>query len=375
MKQLLITGVALLLSGSAALAQYADDPYSNNGSNTANNGSDRYSQEQYQSNYRDSEQSEMYSDGYIDYDDDSYTTRLRRFNNVYLGYNYWSPMYSPYWAMPVYMDPWFYSPYRMGWGMSIGWGFGSPYWSSGWGMCNWWGYNNFSYWHNPYMGWGGYGGYGYGGYGYGGYGYGGYWNGYYEGLNSRRVNYGPRPSYNSMAGTGGRVSGGVRANPNTVGGVRSDYQRRPGVDRDNISIGGARRTNSGLDNRSINGGVIDRSGQNIRIDNGTRRSRDLNNTGVIDRNNGNRQMEQQRSAPNREMRSPNVDRNAPVREYQSAPRQQQSAPTRQFNSSPSRSNYSAPAPSRSSNFGGSAPSRSSGGFGGGGGSRSSGGRR
>jgi hypothetical protein len=353
MKQLLITGLAMALSGSVALAQYADDPYSNNGSNTAGNGSDRYRQEQYQSNYSEREQDDIYSDGYIDYDDDSYTTRLRRFNGAYLGYNYWSPMYSPYWAMPVYMDPWFYSPYRMGWSVRIGWGFGSPYWSSGWGMCNWWGYNGFSYWHYPYMGWGGYG------YGYGQ----GYWNGFYEG-GGRRVNYGPRASYNSMAGTGGRVASGVRANPNAVGGFRSDYQRRPGVGIDNRNLNGNRTTERNIDNRRTDNRVMDRDAQHIRIDNNTRRSRELNG--------GNRQIEQpQRTMPAREMRN-NTERTTPVREIQTAPRQRESAPSRQYNSSPSRSNYNAPAPSRSS-FGGSSPSRSGGSFGGG--TRSSGGGR
>src|SRR5690606_32049635 len=47
-------------------------------------------------------------DNYIDYDDDSYTTRMRRFYYPMAGSGYFGSVYSPYW-----MDP-FYSP--MGWG-------------------------------------------------------------------------------------------------------------------------------------------------------------------------------------------------------------------------------------------------------------------
>lgn len=378
MKQFLITGLALMLSGTAALGQYADDPYSNSGSNNDNRSS-RYEQDQRYSQGNSSTNNDSYydeyGDGYIDYDDDSYTTRFRRFNDVYAGYNYWSPVYSPYWAMPVYMDPWFYSPYRMGWGMSIGFSFGSPYWNSGWGMGNWWGYNSFSYWHNPYMGWGGgfgygggYGGWGYGGgYGYGGWGYG---NGYAHG--GRGINYGPRRNYGSTVGSPRGLSG-IRQNPGVAaGGGRDNYIRRGmGVNPNNNNSRGSGVRN-GVDQAPRNNGYLrDRpSGNNdIRINEGSRRTRDLNNNNTRDFNNN-------RSPQPGRQNNFDPGRQTPSREM-SAPRQ--SAPSRSFERSspaPSRSYTPSPAPSRSFNGGGNSGSRSGGfggGSGGGGGSRGGGG--
>ncbi len=365
MKQFLITSLALALSGGVAMAQYADDPYTNSGSSTQNE-SRRSSQQQYQqpqqyqnNGYADNEgYYDEYGDGYIDYDDDSYTTRFRRFGGVYSGYNYWSPAFSPYWATPVYMDPWFYSPYRMGgWGVSFGYGFGSPYWSSGWGMCNWWGFSRFSYWNNPYnMGWGYGGGYGMGwGYGYGN----GYWNGYNDGMRNN-VNYGPRRSNSSIVG--GRTTGGVRPNPNTPGG---NYRRRDGLGvntganratRNGVSTGNIRERGSEnlrMDRGNVNSNRNMNSDRNIRIDNNSRRTREIQ---------GGSEM---RVAPNRQMNA-SPRQSMPSRDM--SPRQ--SAPRQSFERSsspqPSRS-YSAPAPSRSSgsfNSGGGGGSRSSGGGGG-----------
>jgi len=366
MKHLLITGLALMLSGSAAMAQYADDPYSNSGSDNGNR-STRYEQDQRynQDNYANDSYNDEYGDGYIDYDDDSYTTRFRRFNDVYAGYNYWSPVYSPYWAMPVYMDPWFYSPYRMGgWGLSFGMSWGSPYWNSGWGMSNWWGYNGFNYWNRPYMGWGWGGGYGYSGWGYGwGNGYGwGYGNGFDYG-NRRGVNYGPRRNYGSVVG-GSRGSSGIRPNPGTVGSGRDNYRRRGDLGV-NPNVRPGRNT---VDQGGRNGYTRDRvpgNNSGIRINDGSRRTRDINNRDINNRN---------------------FDRGSqPSRNYQSgrpnmtAPRES-SRPSRTYERSsspaPSRS-YSSPAPSRSSNFNSGGGSRG-GGFGGGsggGGSRGGGGYR
>lgn len=352
MKKFLITSLALVLSGTAVLAQYADDPYTNSGSGNRNedrrSSTQGYQNEQqpYQnSRYGNNDNGyyDEYSDGYIDYDDDSYTSRFRRFDGMYMGHNYWSPVFSPYWAMPVYMDPWFYSPYRMGgWGMSFGWG-GGPYWGAGWGMSNWWGFNQFSYWNNPYA----MGGWGWGGYGMGwGGGFGawnnGYWNGYYDGIGMGRrnmVNYGPRRSYSSNVGTG-RTTGGVRPNPN---GPRGDYQRRGS----NIGVnpGGNRPTRNGVNTRDgyirERGASSDRmqrgnTDRNIRIDNNSRRTREMQ---------GGRDM---RATPGRQM-DVSPRQNAPSRDV--SPRQ--SAPRQNFNrsSSPSRS-VTPSAPSRSSGGGG-----------------------
>lgn len=365
MKQFFITGLALMLSGSAALAQYADDPYSNSGASD-NNRSARYEQDQRyrQDNYNNDSYNDEYGDGYIDYDDDSYTTRFRRFNDVYAGYNYWSPVYSPYWAMPVYMDPWYYSPYRMGWGVSIGWSWGSPYWNSGWGMCNWWGYNGFNYWSRPYMGWGGgfgYGGWGYGGYGwgYGGWGYGNGWGwrGDY-GYGGRGVINGPRRSYNSTVG-GARGISGVRPNPGTIGSGRDTYRRRDaGINNSN----GTTRSVRGVEQGPRSGYTRDRvnSGNGIRINEGSRRTREIDNS--FDRGT------QPRQPRNYQSERPNMvaprESTRPMRNYErSAP-----APSRSFSPSP--------APSRSNFNSGGGGSRG-GGFGGGsgGGSRGGGGYR
>ncbi|WP_324673439.1 hypothetical protein [Hymenobacter sp. GOD-10R] len=192
------------------------------------------------------------SSGSAEYYDDSYASRLGRFNNSsYSGLSYYSPVYtdpyfmgggygsafSPYYGLGYgggFYDPFYssmYSPYGYGFGgsyLSIGLGFGSP-----------WGYR-------PYgLGYGGYGGgfydpyysglygggYGLGyGYGYGNSGYSGYWGG---GDNGRRnVRYAPRVDRTREAvsasqpvggsaggGRGGRYvsQGGLMASPNTSG--------------------------------------------------------------------------------------------------------------------------------------------------------------
>jgi hypothetical protein len=113
-------------------------------------------------------------DGY----DDSYATRIRRFNNtnVSLGYGYYSPFYTdPFWNYGFGYAPYSglnigYSSYY-GWnaGYNFGFGFGYPYF----------GYNNRPFYGNYWNPYGCYGNFGYGNFGYGG--YSPYWNGYYRG--------------------------------------------------------------------------------------------------------------------------------------------------------------------------------------------------
>lgn len=135
------------------------------------------------------------------------------YNNAWYNNNYYNPgmyamygvtgMYSPYssyYGNGGYYDPWgspYYSPYSSGLGYYGGSGWGS---GIGFGMSYGWGspYYN-SYYGNPYMGMGYYGGYGsYGG--YGGYGYPGtivVVNNHY-GESGRNVVYGKRATHGAM---------------------------------------------------------------------------------------------------------------------------------------------------------------------------------
>src|SRR5690554_7122217 len=75
---------------------------------------------------------------YLDYEEDSYTMRIRRFHRPVSYYGYYSSFYSPYW-MNSYYAP-YYGAYRPGISFSFGWG---NYWgpSIGWGYSNpWYGY-------------------------------------------------------------------------------------------------------------------------------------------------------------------------------------------------------------------------------------------
>jgi len=181
-----------------------------------------------------------------EYYDDSYASRLSRFNgSSYSGLSYYSPVYtdpyfsggysafSPYYGLGAgyggFYDPFYssmYSPFGYGLGgsyMSLSLGFGNswgyrPYYGLGYGGI----YDSF---YNPYYGGGLYGyglGYGYGG-GYGSYG-GYYGNSYYGGgrdYNSSK-RYAPRvdrsreaisASQPTSGGRGGRIvnSGGFAA--------------------------------------------------------------------------------------------------------------------------------------------------------------------
>jgi hypothetical protein len=301
-------------------------------------------------------------DTYIDYDDDSYTSRIRRFQYPMYNVGYWGGIYSPFWCDPFYSNPYYgwggwYSP---GFSIGFGWG-GGPYWNNCWGMNTWYGYGMFNSWYSPFGGWGG---------GYGA----GYWNGYYAGLydggnryNYGRgaVNYGPRGSRNGFntVGAYGRSSG-MRAGTRSSNMVEPMNGRNAGIGNRNAAVNGR-----GIDNRTMQvdgqrGRGISR-GDAVRFDNSDRVNE------VNQRSAG----ELQEAAPVRSRGGffgGNNDRSNTQRS-QNVERSEQ--PSRSFNverSQPSRS-YSNPAPSRS--YSSPAPSRSFGGGSGGGGGRMSGGRR
>jgi|APSaa5957512493_1039668.scaffolds.fasta_scaffold00020_2 hypothetical protein len=121
---------------------------------------------------------------------DSYASRIRRFNNVdvYSNYGYYDPYYvDPYWnwGWSAY-NPYPRSGWSFGWnswngwnvGYNMGWnGWGSPYYGYGWGSP-YYGYGNgWNSWNN--CGWGNNRRWG-NNWGYGPYA-GGYWNGYDNG--------------------------------------------------------------------------------------------------------------------------------------------------------------------------------------------------
>jgi len=223
MKKLLLLS---LISGglmTTALAQNYDDVYyrpqnakkqaemdAEQEKQNASTYSSSQNQASYNDNYSESYYDEDgYNDSYIDYDDDSYTTRIRRFQYPMSNVGYYGSIYNPYWGGGMYSN--------MGWGMTPGisinigynsfWGnpygfysgFGyNPYygmgyspWGMGFGMGYGMGYGGYrpGIWGNPYYGGGYYGG----GYGYG-YNRPGFENGY---NNAPRYNYGPRGVNNS----------------------------------------------------------------------------------------------------------------------------------------------------------------------------------
>jgi hypothetical protein len=319
MKKFLITGLAIMLSSGALMAQYDDDAYAPSSNrpatqeesyNDGNGSRERYSE--YDEN-----------DGYIDYDDDSYTTRFRRFNSMYMGYNYWSPMYSPYWANPYYSDPFWYRP-----GFSFSWGLGyNPYWGSGWGWNSYWGYGGGYGWGYPYWG----SAYGAGwGYPY----YGGGWNNGWNGDGGRygrNVNTGTRTGFGSARSSSFGVRpapGAGNPNPGNSGG----YVRRGAPGTGNV---GNNNGNPGRVNPSNNSGYMRNPGTN----GGVQRMRDNN-------------------AP-----APRYNRGNDVNPPQQYDR---------GNSRPEPSRNYTPAPSRSFDNGGGG-SRGGGGFNSGGGSRGGGG--
>ncbi|MFA6059691.1 MAG: hypothetical protein WC756_15905 [Taibaiella sp.] len=404
MKRLLFAGLVMaLFSGSAAFAQnnggYVDDVYYNGSQaqqdakaeakkqkkqkqqnsddaeyyNSSTGSNDGYNTDGNAQVYNDS-----YSNGddsYIDYDDDSYTSRIRRFQYPMYSVGYWGSVYSPFWYDPFYSNPYYswggwYTP---GFSIGFGWG-GGPYWNNCWGMNTWYGYGMFNSWYGGYGGWGGYGG--------------GYWNGYYAGIydgarynngyGRGAVNYGPRGSRTGFTSVGsyGRSSGMRPSARGTnmvepMSGSRSVQTGRglQAVDRNATSVRGTDRAMQVDAQRSnVPGRGINRNDA-IRLDN-TDRAAEVNQNAA----------RQQEAAPTRrggffgniirgnndggmQRSNNNVERAQPSRSYQGGERSQ-----------PSRSYApSSPAPSRSFSSPSSAPSRS---FGGGsGGGRMSGGRR
>lgn len=316
-------------------------------------------------------------DSYIDYDDDSYTTRIRRFNYPMMGMGYWGGVYSPFWNSPFYSNPYYgwgnwYTP---GFSIGFGWG-GGPYWNNNWGMNTWYGYGGFNSWYSPFGGYGGWGGYG-----------GGYWNGYYAGLydggygngynnggygRGRTSAYGPRGMRSGAVSVGGygnrsrleatgrnNMMQPVRGNMNN--GNRDAFQTQ---ERRNVSgRGEAIRLNSAnAGNRGEAIRLNDNGNRNVEVNqNATRNNMEQSDrvqrrSGFFNRGNNVDQGSMQRSN--------NVERSQPSRNVNMEQRSSQPSRSYSPSSAPSRS-FSSPAPSRSSG----------GGFGGGGGSRSGGGRR
>src|SRR5690606_34255534 len=111
MKKSFLASLVLVGVISTANAQYVDDIYyrgsdaakaaqaeakseqtsvqTYNSSNQYNNYNDEYSND-YDYEY-------VNQNSYIDYDDDSYTTRIRRFQYPMASVGYWGGIYSPYW--------------------------------------------------------------------------------------------------------------------------------------------------------------------------------------------------------------------------------------------------------------------------------------
>lgn len=399
MKRLLFAGLVMaLFSGTAVFAQnnggYVDDVYYNGSQAQQDAKAEAKKQKkQKQQNSDDAEYynsstgnndgyntngdaqvyNDSYSNGddtYIDYDDDSYTSRIRRFYYPMYSAGYWGSVYSPFWYDPFYSNPYYgwggwYTP---GFSIGFGWG-GGPYWNNCWGMNTWYGYGMFNSWYSPYGGFGGWGGYG-----------GGYWNGYYAGLydGSRynsgygrgAVNYGPRGSRNGFTSVGsyGRNSG-MRTSGRGTNMVEPMSGRRSVQNMDRSSVIGSDRTMQvDAQRNNVSGRGINRNDA-IRLDNNDRTSEINQNAprqqevapvrrggffGNIIRGNNNGGSMQ---------RSNNVERAQPSRSYEV----ERSQPSRSYtpsNSAPSRS-FSSPSPAPSRSFGG----------GGGGGARMSGGRR
>lgn len=351
MKKLILLS---LFSGglmTTALAQNYDDVYyrpqqaqkhadieaqqeKDNTENYSNSNTQSYSN--YNESYYDQD---GYDDAYIDYDDDSYTTRIRRFQYPMYNVGYYGSIYNPYggmysnvgwgiapgvnislgfnsyWGSPYY--GYGYSPWGMGYGMGFGMGYGMGF-GMGYGMG--FGYGGFRPgWGNPYYGGGYYGGGYYGGGYRPGWGYGGgFENGYHN--NRPTYNYGPRGVNNSGQYSNSRTvrrsdngmmvpeRGAVNSGTNTnVRNQSSGNVRNQAVDR-----------NSGMMNPPP-GNVRRSSGMNM----------NPNSTRVPNAQSGSVNRMQSQQAPTR-------NNNFNV------------SPNRQMQSNPSRS-YNTPSPSRSYN--------------------------
>ena len=188
MKRISATALLLLCLSWASYAQN-DDIYGNGrdqraqNQNTAPNppavdNRDANMQQPMDNGQADASQNYNNPDEYVDYDDDSYGTRINRFDNSFYNMGYYSTFYNPYWYNPYWYDPyWGYNPWYPG--ISVSFGFG-PCWYSGWGWNMWLGYPGFgSCWGYQFYAGGWYGHF-----------YGGFWNRYYGGFEGRRFGYG-----------------------------------------------------------------------------------------------------------------------------------------------------------------------------------------
>lgn len=385
MKRLFSAGLALaLLSANTVIAQnnnsYVDDVYytgSQAQQDAKKEAKKQKKQQQEEAEYYNSSEydndyaAQDQNDTYIDYDDDSYASRMNRFYYPMAGVGYWGSMYRPFWNDPFMANPYYgwggwYTP---GFSVNMGWG-GGPYWTNSWGMNTWYGYGGFY----PSYGWGGMG------FGY----QAGFWNGYYAGLYNhnhynpyRPVNYGPRGNRNGNIGsTGsyGRNSGIMPAQRGNRNPEMGAINRNSGIERNNTGragIGVAERRDNSLQNNQQRGVSPRQNNSNpvIRLDEGStsgrsgvQGNRSINN---VNRNTTIIQQDGQRRSNNglfnrsnsaerinsQPARNYNVERSQPTRNYS-----QPSAPAR---------NYSSPAPSRSSggSFGGGSGGRSGGGGG------------
>ncbi len=417
MKRLILAGLGWALISGPLFAQnnggYVDDVYYNGSmaeqdarssakkqkqrEQSATGDYDAYNSSAYDdyNNYQDN--GDYYDESYIDYDDDSYTSRIRRFYYPMASVGYWGGIYSPFWNSPFYANPYYgwggwYTP---GFSVSVGWG-GGPYWNNCWGMNAWYGYGGFSSWYMPYgsyySGWNN-----------------GFWNGYYAGFydgirnnypyGRTNVVYGPRGTRNGMLSSGAYSRSG-RMQAYDRGGRMMQPQRGVGnsaTPRANgINNGTPGRTTRGF--QTIEGRSSGRNGEAIRVSEGNRNgaqvspnaTRDMNaGRPVIRENNINNDRNniriQQQQPARQDFNIRRNDQQPAIRQQNNTPAPQRyspsPAPSRNFSSpAPSRS-FSSPAPSRS--FSSPAPSRSfsspapsrSGSFGGGSSGRMSGGRR
>lgn len=392
MKRLIFAGLVALFTGTIASAQnnggYVDDVYYNgtqaqqDAKVEAKKQKDRPQQsdaEYYNSsgsndNYNNGD-AQVYNssyssdDEYIDYDDDSYTSRIRRFYYPMYNVGYWGSVYSPFWYDPFFMNPYYGwgSWYTPGFSVGIGWG-GGPYWNGCWGINTWFGYGGFNSWYYPYGGWGWGPGWGYGA---------GYWNGYYAGLYDGGYNYRTPVYYGPRGARNGMVNGAYGRNANMRAANTGNNMMLPmngrNANMNNRVIGNA---NSGRDAMQVDGQRVTNMnrgiGRNdaIRLDNNNRAVEI--NSGAVGRQSQMQEAPARRGGffnnifgggnSERVNRSADFDRGS-QRNYNV---EQRSMPSRSYNVE-----RSAPQPSRS--FSSPAPSRSFGG--GGGGARMSSGRR
>ena len=326
MKKLFSIGLMLALgsAGSTYAQSYVDDRYSTESEKTSYS----YSQENDDAYYTEDGAS------YIDYDDDSYTTRMRRFNAPMYGIGYWGSIYSPFYYDPFFMNP-YYSWggwYRPGFSISMGMG---PYWSNCWGTSMWFGYGGFGWGYSPFMspwGWGGY----YGSMWGGGYGM-GFWDGYYAGLyngygyyNNNRyhynngLNYGPRNTRTNFgSGRNGLMNRGVNNTPRV--GLNGS---KPGREMGSRNV----RNLDNSVNLKQNPRVIDNNNsRNLNYNQSPRtiQSPDRNIRQQAPRNNTPRNI---KTTPSRNYEQPNRNYNPPSRNFNSSPSRNMNSPSRNVGS-------------------------------------------